>query len=188
MSIVAMDIATARLLLIHTYKVVDEHVDWLNDKNLMKWSEQRYKDHSYTSQAQFLEDARFHGNPLVWDIRLAPTPAIGSLLGESRMTTSVSIGSLHAYCDERHRRVDLGIMLGPQYHGNGYAAEAWDSVCMYLATKHHMRKFEAALVDGNVPIMKMLMRLGWAPEARREHHFIIDGQPYGLVLFGKVYP
>ncbi|SRR5258706_4058997 len=177
MSIAAMDIMTPRLILLHTYEAVPEHVEWLNDKELMKWSEQRYKTHTMVTQQDFLDLAGADFNPLVWDIQRRETTSI----------TSVSIGSLHAYCDKRHRRVDMGIMLGPLYHGNGYAAEAWDAACKYLAVKHHMRKFEAGFVDGNLAILKMLMRLGWQPECRRENHFIIDGESRAVVLFGKVY-
>src|SRR5258705_42897 len=148
MPITAMDILTARLMLVPTYMAVPEHVEWLNDKELMKWSEQRYKTHTMVTQQDFLELAAIDTNPLVWDIRF---PA------KSSAWPGQSIGSLHAYCDERHRRVDLGIMLGPQYHGQGYAAEAWDAACKYLAAKHGMRKFEASTVEDNLPIIKMLM-------------------------------
>ena len=178
MPITAMDIATARLMLVSTYRVVEKHLEWLNDKELMKWSEQRYRTHTIATQRDFLDQAMATGNPLVWDIRFtATTPA----------RPGQSIGSLHAYCDERHSRVDLGIMLGPHYHGDGYAAEAWSAVCNYLATKHGMRKFEAGFVDGNLPILKMLIRLGWRSECRREDHFIIDGESRALVMFGTVY-
>jgi len=181
MSIVAMDISTTRLVLIASYKAVQEHVEWLNDKKLMRWSEQRYNTHNLFTQQYFLDKAAADGNPLVWDIlRYEDLDGRPNYIGRI-------IGSLHAYCNERHRRVDMGIMLGPQYHGNGYAAEAWDAACKYLAAKHGMRKFEAGFADGNVPILKMLTRLGWAPECRRENHFIIDGESYGLVQFGKVY-
>ena len=178
MPIAAMDIATARLMLISTYRVVEKHLEWLNDKELMKWSEQRYRTHTIATQGAFLDQARDADNPLVWDIRFPP---------QTSARPGQSIGSLHAYYDERHRRVDLGIMLGPNYHGDGYAAEAWSAVCNYLATKHSMRKFEASFVDGNLPILKMLMRLGWRPECRREDHFIIDGESRALVMFGTVY-
>src|SRR5882762_7286477 len=173
--ITAMDISTQRLLLILNYKAVPEHVDWLNDKELTKWSEQRYRTHTIFTQQHFLDEASVMGDPLVWDIRKKPD---GKDVGIGAVVEWQSIGSLHAYCDERHRRVDLGIMLGPLYHNNGYAAEAWDAACKYLAAKHGMRKFEAGFADGNVPILKMLMRLGWAPECRRENHFIIDGESY----------
>jgi ribosomal-protein-alanine N-acetyltransferase len=171
--VVDIDIKTHRLLLIQKYRVVDEHVTWLNDKELMKWSEQRYMEHDYLSQREFLKVAEAVGNPLVWDIRVGA--------GE------ISIGSLHAYCDGRHKRVDMGIMIGPQFHGQGYGAEAWSAVFSYLGAKRGFRKFEAGTVDGNTPMIKLLMRLGWTPEGRRENHFIIDGEPRGLVQFGKVW-
>jgi RimJ/RimL family protein N-acetyltransferase len=188
MPIVATDIATKRLMLMLSYDAVPEHVEWLNDNKLMKWSEQRYREHTIETQQDFLDEADAAGNPLVWDIRL-PYEALEQkprLRIEGEIGSP--IGSLHAYCNERHKRVDLGIMLGPQYHGEGYAAEAWSAVCDYLAYKHGMRKFEAGFVDGNIPILKMLMRLGgWHTECRRENHFIIGGQSYGLVLWGRTY-
>lgn len=172
------DIATKRLHLTPGYRPLSEHIKWLNDKELMKWSEQRYQKHVHRTQGHFLTTALMNNNPWIWDIR----KFVGEFMGPS-----IPIGTVHAYCEERHKRVDMGILLGREYHGQGYAAEAWSAVYGYLGSRHGFRKFEAGTVDGNTPMVKLLMRQGWTPEARRENHFIIDGEPRALVLFGKVF-
>jgi RimJ/RimL family protein N-acetyltransferase len=177
-----IDIATNRLHLTSGYRAAPEHVKWLNDKELMKWSEQRYREHDYETQRDFLAVALMVGNPLVWDIRAGID---SGQTWESGLWKP--IGTIHAYIDERHKRVDMGILIGPEYHGKGYAAEAWSSVYNYLGARHGFRKFEAGTVDGNTPMIKLLMRAGWTPECRRENHFIIDGEPRALVQFGKVF-
>src|SRR5215475_12022905 len=108
---------SARLIL-HPHSpmlVTQEHVDWLNDKDLMKYSEQRHHEHTLRTQLDYVRAE--HPSRLVWLIRC----------------NSVDIGSMSAYVDAANQRADLGILLGRrEYHGQGLAAEAWTTVIDYL--------------------------------------------------------
>jgi len=179
------DIETPRLLLVQNYRPVKEHIKWLNDAELMRWSEQRWVGHDWETQRRFLDKAQMDGNPLVWDIRMKienPNPAPSADYGLRDLFPT--IGSLHAYINDRHCRADLGIMIGPEFGRKGYGKEAWQAVCDYLRTVRGIEKFEAGCVNGNVGMVKILHARGWRVEGRRKRHFIIDGVRYDLILWG----
>lgn len=190
-----MDIETPRLLLIESYQVVPEHITWLNDRSLMKWSEQQFTQHTYTTQADFLHHAKWSKSPLVFDIRLKPdidhwpdrsdNNRIKPLISDGAYHT---IGSLHAHIDYQHKRADLGIMLGPKFHGKGFAHEAWRGLEGYLFCKLDMRKLEAGCALKNMPMRNLLHKSGWSLEGNRMDHFEYDGERHPLLLWGKVHP
>lgn len=151
------------------------HVEWLNDKELMRWSEQRYLGHDMLSQKVYLYEAYKSGNPIVFDIRLPPACNMPGF----------SIGTISAYIDRRHRRVDMGIMIGPDYHGQGYASEAWMGVMQALSKEFVVEKWEAGCNEWNGPMKAVLRRCGYSWEGTRTNHFRVDDKPCDLELFGR---
>lgn len=174
------EFATARLILcwplLHVYP---RHVEWLNDQNLMRWSEQRYREHTTESQWDYLQDAAKEGNPVVIDILLKPDQPrpINDQFG-------ASIGTIAAYVDLRHRRADMGIMIGAPYHGNGYGTEAWWGAMWMLQNEFQVRKFEAGCVADNAGMNRLLVRLRFQFEGTRKNHFLIDGERRDMNMYG----
>src|SRR5262245_38422741 len=101
-------------LILHAHApgpVTQEHVDWLNDKDLMRYSEQRHHEHTLRSQLDYVRAE--HSQRKLWLLRC----------------DGVDIGTLSAYVDIANKRADLGILIGRrEYHGQGLAAEAWTTV------------------------------------------------------------
>lgn len=183
-----MDIETRRLLLTETYRVVSDHVNWLNDKELMKFSNQQFIDHDYDTQYQFLCNANINGTPLVYDIRIKEEPAPGGGIVTMSGVTGVgpSVGSLHIHVDARHSRADLGIMIGPEHQKHGYGFEAWKGATDFCFFKLGLLKLEAGCVPENTPMLNILLRQGWEPEGERRSHFAYGGKRYSVVHYGRV--
>lgn len=178
----SLDIDTPRLRLVETYRVVDDHVKWLNDKTLMRFSEQQFREHDYCTQKEYLDAALVAGTPLVYDIRLKGT--IGEAYGVAGL--GPTIGSFHVHIAANHSLADLGIMLGPEYHGKGYGLEAWENVEHFLFYKMNMVKLEAGCVDDNLAMRSILVRSGWTLEGVRTSHFMYDGHRRGLCFYGQM--
>jgi [ribosomal protein S5]-alanine N-acetyltransferase len=172
-----MDIETPRLMLVESYQPLLEHVAWLNDKELMKWSEQQFEEHDMISQNLFLERAQADGTPLVYDIM---EKALSGPIIPGRI-----VGSLHIHVNKHHARADLGIMIGTPYGKKGYAKEAWKAAQDYCFVKLRMMKLEAGCALPNVGMIRILMSLNWREEGIRESHFLYNGRRYDLVQFGK---
>lgn len=170
-----MDIETPRLLLIENYRVVPEHVKWLNDKELMKWSDQQFQEHDWRTQQEFLNKCLVDGNPTVFDIRVK----------RNGLPDLYSVGTIHLYVDPLHPRGDMGILIGPEHHGKGYALEAWRTVTQYAFVKLGLHKLEGGTCEANVPMVKVFVGAGWHMEGRRENHFLYGEQSHDMVMYGR---
>src|SRR5215475_15788978 len=104
-------------LILHAHSpalVTQEHVDWLNDKDLMRYSEQRHREHTLRTQLDYVRDESPQRK--LWLIRCE----------------SVDIGTLAAYVDENNKRCDLGILSGSsENQGQGCDAAEWTGVFNY---------------------------------------------------------
>lgn len=150
-------------------------VGWLNDPEVVRYSEQRHRKHNIDDQYKYLMafDPRdfYLGIHKEWKI----------------------IGTISATIDRPNGVANVGMMIGErQLWGRGYGLEAWSCLCDYLF-KHNVRKIEAGCMSINAGMMKVCRRYGMAEEGRRKDHFLLgedaDGNNIGcdLVSWGRFY-
>lgn len=147
-------------------EAVDLMVSWLNDKDLMKYSEQRRQSHSHDSQRRYLKrivarDDRF------WGIYV----------------DNALVGTVSASMDWPNKRANLGILRGAR-RGEGIGAFAWLAATTMLFNQHGIRKIEAGMMAANEPMVKTCLRSGMAEEARIKEHYEWNGQRMDMVLMG----
>jgi [ribosomal protein S5]-alanine N-acetyltransferase len=162
---------TERLIL-HPYtasKVVDRHVEWLNNSETTRYSEQRHTIHTLESQHTYLN--KFPAGSAIWLITVN--------------ITNIDIGSITAFVDSANRIADMGILIGESsVMGQAYGLEAWVEVMRFLF-KSGIRKVECGCMSRNTPMRLLAARCDMTLEGIRRDHFILDGKPDDLVQFGK---
>lgn len=165
-------ISTNRLSLRPLTKATVRQVAWLIDPQVVKYSEQRHQTHSLRSQLRWLE--LFGGKSHVWGIHLA--------------STGDHIGNLSAMHDQNNGVTDVGIMIGEtRCWGLGMGAEAWKAACFWLLDPNcgNIRKLECGCMRSNEAMLKIIKGSGFTEEGERKSHFLLDGQPVGMMLFGR---
>jgi [ribosomal protein S5]-alanine N-acetyltransferase len=85
--------------------------------------------------------------------------------------------------DRRHKRAEVGFMLGRDAWGQGYATEAMQAVIAYAAT-HGLRKLLARTHLGNRRSDSLLEKLGFVQEGLLRGHVVRDGDRRDCRLFG----
>jgi ribosomal-protein-alanine N-acetyltransferase len=85
--------------------------------------------------------------------------------------------------DRRHKRAEVGFMLGREAWGRGYATEAMQAVIAYAAT-HGLRKLLARTHLGNRRSDSLLEKLGFVQEGLLRGHVVRDGDRRDCRLFG----
>src|SRR5271170_2789340 len=80
-----------------------QHVDWLNDPETVKYSEQRHRKHTLDTQRQYLWT--FPKNSHIWLIE--------------KTNPLQAIGTITAYIDEPNNVANMGILLGEE-RGQGH--------------------------------------------------------------------
>ena len=146
--------------------VTQEHVDWLNDRELVQYSEQRYREHTLRTQLDYV---RHLAPSHIWVIRC----------------NGVDIGTISAYTDDRNRTANLGILLGNRvYHGQGFAAEAWETVMQWLFSEG-IHKVEAGCQANNAPMRRLAITTGMTLEGEIPGHFKVGDEYRDLCLYGR---
>ena len=169
----SVQLASSRLVLApFTFADISlRYVAWLNDPEVVRYSNQRFRRQDVQSCEAYL--CSFDGGPnQFWSIRLA---------ADGRM-----IGTMTAYLAPQHGTADIGLLIGERsVWGQGYGYEAWQLLMGHLLGKQVLRKITAGTASCNVGMIKIIERSGMQLEATRRQQEIIDGELQDVVYFAK---
>ena len=149
-------------------KSIETQVRWLNDPEIVRYSEQRHKKHNLETQKSYLGHFVSSGNKF----------------GEVYLDVKL-IGTVTAYIDKPNSVANVGILIGEKsIWGQGYGHEAWRGFCNYLLD-NGARKIEAGMMGINFGMIHICRKYGMQQEGRLTDHFWIKDQLVDLVMFGK---
>lgn len=170
-------IATRRLTIVPFGKahVTSRYVGWLNDPEVVRYSEQRHKHHTLASCRAYWKS--FQGTPnFFWALLTKEVPP-------------THIGTMTGYVDEANGVADVGILIGERGSwGKGFGLEAWQAVCSWLLDDQGVRKVTAGTVATNKAMIAIMERSGMVADGVRKSHYLVDGKPVDVVhmaLFKK---
>ena len=167
-----MTIGTQRLVLRPLTKATPRQVAWLRDPEVTRFSEQRHREHTLSSQLRFV--GSFAGRSHLWAI--------------CRLDSGEHIGNLTAVVDEPNNVAEVGILIGDKASwGKRYGLEAWIGACDWLLSKTggDVRKLEAGCMGSNSAMKAILRKSKFSQEGERLSHFMLDGFATGMLLYGR---
>ena len=146
----------------------ERYVAWLNDPDVVRYSENRHRRHTIESCREYL--ASFIGTPhYYWAI-------------VTRSPGPCHIGNITAYLTPEHGIADIGIMVGEKSSwGAGYGGEAWMAVCDYLLREVGVRKLTAGTLSVNRGMLSIMNRVGMQSDGVRVAHYLIGGDAVDMV-------
>jgi len=162
-------LSTERLLLVPfgATHLNDRYVSWLNDPDVVQFSEQRHRSHDLSSCEAFVRSFD-HGPNHLWAIE--------------EQKSGRHIGNITTACDVPNKIADIQILLGERdIWGYGYGAEAWQAVMDYLFNSG-FRKVTAGTMAVNHGMLKIMSKCGMQVEGRRADHFIFEGRSVDLIF------
>jgi RimJ/RimL family protein N-acetyltransferase len=150
--------------------LTERYVGWLNDAELMRFSENRHARHTLDSCRAYWRS--FDTEPhLFWAI-VAKDASLGH------------VGNATAHVEERHGRADLGILIGERAaRGKGFASEAWLGLCDHLFRSRGLRKLTAGAVAPHAAMLRVMQKAGMLEDGRRTAHSLWQGQPVDVVHY-----
>jgi RimJ/RimL family protein N-acetyltransferase len=164
-------LSTLRLFLEHPKQNAGSLVvlDWLNDPQLMRYSENRRQKHTLESQREYLKQFDQRNN-FYWNI---------ISIEHDRL-----IGTITAFVDPIHGFADLGVLIGRDRQ-HGFGIEAWNRVTAFLFEHGVARKIEAGMMSNNEAMIRLCKRANMRYEGERHGHFLDGGNSVGLTLYGR---
>jgi RimJ/RimL family protein N-acetyltransferase len=147
------------------------YIGWLNDPNVVKYSNQRFISHTSETCLHYLQS--FSGTS-------------NCFYAIEEAATGQMLGTLTVYANLHHQTADIGILIGPTQHwGQGLGQEAFELAMRTLASTGQIRKITAGTMACNVGMVKIMERSGMHLEATRKAQELLDGQPVDVLYFAQ---
>lgn len=142
------------------------YVAWLNDPEVVRYSEQRHRHHTLESCGEYFAAQRESA-----DYFLAiETDALGH------------VGNLGVSVDRHNHLADMAIVLGERsVWGQRVATRAWSLVLRQLLDQFGFRKVTAGTMATNTAMLRLMDRTGMTVECIRPRHFLWEGKEVDMV-------
>ncbi len=144
--------------------LTSRYVGWLNDPEVVRYSEQARYPHTLESCRAYIES--FEGTPhYFWAIVCADREL-------------AHIGNLAAIIEPVDLVADVRILIGEKRAWNrGYGREAVALACRFLLTDAGMPKVAAGTLAANKGMLGIMRALGMQEDGVRRRHVMHDGRP-----------
>lgn len=151
--------------------VTVDHVGWLNDPEVVKFSNQRFRRHDLASCQAYFDSFAGSAN---------------SFLSVRRLSDDKAVGTLTVYRSPHHGTADVGIMIGePSAWGQGIGQDAWSLVIDWLIEGEKLRKVTAGTLGCNMGMLRLMQRSGMVEEAIRREQELVDGVAQDVIYYAR---
>ena len=157
-----------RILPFNESHLNENYVSWLNDMEVVRYSEQRHSKHTLESCRGYYKQQKNSGNYFL---------AIEFLEKEGR-----HVGNLGVSVSLTNNIVDLSIIIGDKsVWGTGIGSRAWSLAIKTILYDLSFRMVTAGTLDVNKPMIRLMKRSGMNIDGILPGRFIFEGDEVGLV-------
>jgi ribosomal-protein-alanine N-acetyltransferase len=151
--------------------ISDEYISWLNDKKIVRYSNQRFIHHNLKTSKNFLDS--FKNSP-------------NYFFKISDKKTLQPIGTTTLYVNPNHGTADIGILIGDiDYWNGGYGSDAWNSLIRWAFCHLSIRKITAGTLSSNIGMQKVMEKSGMTLEGRKIRQEIVEGIEEDILYYSK---
>ena len=150
--------------------ITPDYVDWLNDHELMKFSNQRFRRHSADSCRAYVASFAGSGNLFL------------AIRHQGRL-----VGTMSVYRSAAHGTADIGLMIGRGGGGRGWGRDAWATMLAYLLARG-TRKVTGGTLRCNAAMVRIMQACGMQADGVRTAQELVDGQPQDVLYFASFQP
>lgn len=148
--------------------LTERYVSWLNDPEVVRFSEQRHRQHT-------LESCRAYA--------ASRWASDHYFLAVETIADAVHVGNIGVLVDRPNLLADMSIVIGERaVWGKGVATAAWRSVLTQLLGPLGFRKVIAGTMEVNTAMLNLMARSQMEVEAMVPRYFLWEGQEVGLVI------
>ncbi len=154
--------------------VSDRYVAWMNNPEVVKFTESRFTTHTRESIQDFVRSVEADRAARMWAI----------IVGETH------IGNIKlAPIDLHHLNAELGLIIGSIEHwGKGHASAAISLVVKWAFDVLSLHKVFAGICDGNSGSVRAFEKAGFVAEARQSKHYYVDGGYRDRIVMARFNP
>lgn len=158
-------------VLIRTFRetdITDRYIGWLNDAELMRFSNQRFLSHDAGSCLKYYRSI---------------ITSSASFLAIEHKHFGV-VGTMTVYFNDHHGTADMGILIGEtSLRGAGVGLTAWTLIQNSCLNLPAVRKVTAGTLSCNTPMLRLAKLSGMLPDGVRRAQELVDGQARDICYF-----
>ena len=163
-----LDLENIRIVNFQTHHLTSRYVSWLNDPEVVQFSEQRHREHTLLTCANYFESIQ---------------QSNGHFLAiETTVDGLGHIGNIGVSIDPHNLIADISIIIGEKKAwGKGFGSIAWNAVLKEMLKNQGLRKITAGTMSVNEPMLRLMNRSGMHVESIRRNHFLWENKEVDLV-------
>jgi ribosomal-protein-alanine N-acetyltransferase len=151
--------------------ISDTYLSWLNDPDVVRYSNQRFYCHSHQSSSAYLKTFDF-------------SDAI--LLAIHLTGTEKYIGTMSVYFSVVHQTADIGMLIGEKScWGQGIGQDAWSTMLNLLLYTAKVRKITGGTLRSNSAMARIMTKSGMSSDGVRSCQEIFENKPEDIIYFAK---
>lgn len=142
--------------------VTEEYVGWLNDPEIVRFTEARYQRHT-------MEGTRHY----VRACQASPRDELFRILADGAHVGNIKLTGI----DQTHRRCSIGILIGRRdMWGRGIGTQAVALVSRHAFATYGLHKLVAGIYVGNEASRRAFEKAGFHLEATLREHRVFEGR------------
>ena len=155
------------------HHISKNYLDWLNDYEMVKYTESRHTVHTMESLKNFVTHVNNESNYCFAIIDIQSGKHIGN----------IKIGNIHPI----YKYADVGLIIGDKnFHGKGIATEAL-KLCVEFAFKQlKLHRLYAGIYDVNIGSIKAFEKAGFVREGCEKEKYLFEGKRIDSYIYGIV--
>ena len=148
------------------------YVEWLNDVEVNKFTEQKYFRHTLESAKTFVSQKDDSENDLLFGIFFK-----GTHIGNIKLGPITLI----------HMSAEVSYFIGEkEFWGKGIASKCVKAIVQFAVTELGLKKVNAGYYENNIGSAKVLRKCGFVVEGNRISQIIFENKRINHVLVGYV--
>ena len=153
--------------------VTQSYIDWMLDKEVVKYSENQYKLFTLEKQKMYVQDCFLNKNIDLY----------GIFLNEEHIG-NISLKDLSS----PHKRAEITYLIGKKnYWNKGLGSKLISIIIEKAREEYQLKKLYAGVAKENISSQKVLEKNNFKLEGIRENHLFLnnvfmDQMDYGLIL------
>ena len=160
---------------LETRDATQEYADWLNDPDVNQYLETRFKKHSISDIAEFINNINSSKSDFLFGIFLKNKP--------SEHLGNIKIGDIKFF----HLTGVISLVIGKkEYWGQGIASKAISLISEFAQNELKLVKLTAGAYSNNIGSIKAFKRNGFKIEGNAESQWIVGKDRVSEVYLGKI--
>lgn len=155
--------------------ISNKYLNWMNNLEIHKYTEQRYKKHSLTDIRKFVKEKNKSKYEFLYGIFLR------------RNNLKIHIGNIKlGPINFIHKTGEISYFIGEtEFWGKGYGTLAIKEI-VRIAKKKGLKKLKAGLYEMNIGSKKVLEKNNFKIEGKMKSEIVFEGKRYNSYWFGRI--